>query len=93
MGGGVAAGTVDRADLLAYSAQLRAENAEACLRTAELLAAAADLCSEAGAGRERRARLRRERQRPRSAERRGELGEDRQVGVKSDPLDASDAER
>ena len=93
MRGGVAAGTVDRADLLAYLAQLRAENAEARLRTAELLAAAADLCSEAGAGRERRARLRRERQRPRSAERRGELGEDRQVGVKPDPLHASDAER
>jgi hypothetical protein len=93
MRGGVAAGTVDRADLLAYVAQLQAENADARLRTAELLAAAADLCSEAGAGRERRARLRRERQRPRSAERRGELGEDCQVGVQSDPLDASDAER
>jgi hypothetical protein len=39
------------------------------------------------------ARLRREGNGSRSAERAGELGEDRQVGVKPDPLDAPDSER
>ncbi len=37
--------------------------------------------------------LRRQRDGGRLRERGGELGEDRQVGVKSDPFDAPDAER
>ena len=40
-----------------------------------------------------RSGLRRERYGSRSGERTGELGEDRQVGVKLDPLDASDSHR
>jgi hypothetical protein len=80
---------VDHAEIRARLEQARAQNAAALARSYELLAEASRLCAESSA---RSDRLRRERYGARPAQRRGELGEDRQVGVEPDPLDATDAE-